>query len=418
MGKEKKNSNTEASEHRPLPIVSLKNPDAFGPPPKRVNSTAIPNYITPTPAEGGEGLNIDTVGETYDDSQGFGSLKEPKEPKETSVGRKIPPPVPYRAKSAGNLTINAPKRSLPEDQVVEDFKPKPKPSLPPRLPPRQISVSPQSPSSPPPAYSATVPPDAAVSKSYLNQGALRRLGSAGITVPELGIEAGSHASNLRQADGGNPKTRSSLGAAKGSDKSNSQLAKYSDFSPIQKAPGPGSPSQGTTLAQKKAALKTAAAFRKDPSSVSLADAKATASTMNNFRERHGEQVASGMKSANALNQKYDVSSKLAGEDPSRHKTGGTSSTAGTGSVAATPSSMRSGWTSEQYVPSYKFGGDASSPTSIKDNAQLASAAFNTASDLEIRVKRPPPPPPPKKNFVSSATSTPPPIPVKSKPKAY
>lgn len=416
MGKGKKDSTTEAPDHRPLPIASLKNPDAFGPPPKRVNSAAIPNHTTATPVEGGEGLDIDAVGETYDDSQGYGSAKE------TSVGRKVPPPVPYKAKSTGNLPINAPKRSLPGDQVVEDFKPKPKPSLPPRLPPRQISVSPQTPSSPPPAYSATASPNAAVSKSYLNQGALRRLGSAGITVPELGIEAGSRASNLRQADDGNPKTRPSLGAAKGSNKSNSQLPKYADFSPIQKAPGSGSPSQGTTLAQKKAALKTAAAFRKDPSSVSLADAKATASTMNNFRERHGEQVASGMKSANALNQKYDISSKLAEQDPTRHNSGGANSTAGTGSVAANSSSMRSGWTSgneldQQYVPSYKFDGGASSPTPIKDNAQLASAASKTESDLEIRVKRPPPPPP-KKNFSSSATSTPPPIPVKSKPKAY
>lgn len=361
-------------------------------------------------------MDINAVGETYDDSQGYAS------PKDTSVGRKAPPPVPYRAKSASNLTINAPKRSLPGDQVLEDFKPKPKPSLPPRLPPRQISVSPQSPSPPPTTYSATAPRNAAVSKSYLNQGALKRLGSAGVTVPELGIEAGSRASNLRQANDGNPKTRSSLGAAKGADKSNSQLPKYSDFSPIQKAPSPGSPSQGTTLAQKKAALKTAAAFRKDPSSVSLADAKATASTMNNFHERHGEQVASGMKSANALNQKYEISSKLAGQDPTRHNSGGTNSTAGTGSVTATPSSMPSGLTSgnmldQQYVPSYKFDGGASSPTPAKNNAQLASTEFTNTSDLEIRVKRPPPPPP-KKNISSSTTSNPPPIPVNSKPKAY
>lgn len=415
MGKGKKDSSTEAHEHRPLPIASLKNPDAFGPPPKRVNSAAIPNHATPTPVEGGEGLDIDTVRETYDDSQGFGSAKE------TRVGRKFPPPIPYRAKSAGNLTTDAPKRSLPGDQVVDDFKPKPKPLLPPRLPLRQISVSPQTPSSPPQAYSATVPPKAAESKSYLDQGALRRLGSAGITVPELGIEAGSRASNLRQVDDGNLKTRPSPGAAKGSDKSNSQLPKYSDFSPIQKAPGPGSPSQGTTLAQKKAALKTVAAFRKDPLSVSLADAKATASTMNNFRERHDEQIVSGMKSANAVNQKYDISSKLAGQDPSLHNSGGTTSITGAGSVAATSSFMRSGWRSgnmldQKYVPSYKFDGGASSATPTKDNVQLASAASQTASDLEIRVKRPPPPPP-KKKF-SSATSTPPPIPVKSKPKAY
>ena len=360
-------------------------------------------------------MDIDAVRETYDDSQGFGSAKE------TSIGRKFPPPIPYRAKSVGSLTINAPKRSLPGDQGVEDSKPKPKPSLPPRLPPRQIPVSPQTPSSPPPADSTTVPPKAAVSNSYLNQGALSRLGLAGITVPELGIEAGSRTSSLRQADHGSPKTGPSPGAAKGSDKQNSQLPKYSDLSPNQKAPGPSSPSQGTTLAQKKAAFKTAAAFRKDPSSVSLADAKTTASTLNNFRERHGEQVASGMKSANSLNQKYDISSKLAGQDPSKHNSTHSTSIAETDSIAANYSSMRSGWTSaneldRKDVPSYKFDDGASSTTPIKNNAQLASAASKIASDLEISVKRPPPPPP-KKNFSSTAISTPPPIPVKSKPKA-
>lgn len=414
MGKGKKDSTTEAYEHRPLPIASLKNPEAFGPPPKRVDGAAIPNHLTPTRVEGGEGLDINAVRETDDDSsQGAGSTKE------TSVGRKVPPPIPYRAKSASNLTINAPKPSL----GVEGFKHKPKPSLPPRLPPRQNSVSPQTPSSPPPAYSATLPSKAAVSNSYLNQGALKRLGSAGITVPELGIEARSRGSDLRQADDGNSKTRPSPGAAKGSDESNSQLPKFSDFSSIQKAAGPGSPSQGTTLAQKKAAFKTATAFRKDPSSVSLADAKATASTMNNFRERHGEQVASGMKSANALNQKYDISSKLAGHDPSTNNSGGTNSIAETDSIVATPSPIRSGWTSanrlnQKYTLSNKSGGGPSSPpTPIKDTPQLASPASNTASDLENGGKRPPPPPPKKKDL-STATSTPPPIPLNSKPKAY
>lgn len=417
MGKGKKDSTTEAYEHRPVPIASLKNPEAFGPPPKRVDSAAIPKHVTPTRVEGGEGLDIDAVRETDDESsQGFGYAKE------TSVGRKVPPPIPYRAKSTSDLTTTAPKASLPGDQGVEGFKPKPKPSLPPRLPPRQISASPQTPSSPPPAYSTTLPPKSAVSNSHLNQGSVRRLGLAGITVPELGIEAGSRASSLRQAGDGNSKTRPSPGEAKGLDKPNSQLPKFSDISSIQKAAGPGSPSQGTTLAQKKAALKTAAAFRKDPSSISLADAKATASTMNNFRERHGDQVASGMKSANALNQKYDISSKVAGQDPSMHRSGDITSIAETDSIAATPSSIRSGWTSanrlsQKHIQSHKSGGGASSPTSIKEQAQLASPASNTGSDLEIRVKKPPPPPP-KKNISSTATLNPPPIPLNSKPKAY
>lgn len=360
-------------------------------------------------------MDIDAVRERDDDSsQEFGSAKE------TSLGRKVPPPTPCRAKSVGNLTINNPKPSLPRDQGVESFKPKPKPSLPPRLPPRQVSVAPQTPSSPP-AYSATVPQKSAVSNSYLNQGALRRLGSAGITIPELGTEAESRTSNLRQADDGYSNTRPSAGVAKGLEKPNSQLSKISNFSSNQKAAGPGSPSQGTTLVQKQAALKTAIAFRKDPSSVSLADAKATASTMNNFRERHGEQVASGMKSANTLNQKYDISSKLVGHDPTMHKSVGTNSIAETDSTVATPSSMRSGSTSanklnKKYDLSYKFGGGAYSPTPIKDTPRLASPASNTTSDLEIRMKRPPPPPP-KKIFSSTATSNPPPIPLNSKPKS-
>lgn len=412
MGKGKKDSTTEAHEHRPVPVASLKNLEAFGPPPKRVDSAAIPKQVTPTRVEGGEGLDIDAVRETEDESsQEFGYAKE------TSVGRKVPPTIPSRAKCSSDLTSSAPKRSLLGDQGVEGFKTKPKPSLPPRLPPRQISVPRQTLSSPPPAYSSTLAPKAAVSSSHLNQGSVRRLGLAGITVPELGIEAGSGGSSLRQADEGNSKTRPSPAEAKELDKPNSQSPKFSDFSSTQKSAGPGSPSQGTTLAQKKAALKTAAAFRKDPSSVSLADAKATASTMNNFRERHGDQVATGMKSANALNQKYDISSKLAGQDATMHRSGDTTSTAAS-------SFIRSGWTSanrlsQKHIMSHNSGGGggASGPSQVEESAQVASPASNTAPDLEIRLKRPPPPPPPKKNVSSTATSIPPPIPLNSKPKA-
>jgi hypothetical protein len=69
------------------------------------------------------------------------------------------------------------------------------------------------------------------------------------------------------------------------------------------------PSQGTSWADKQAAFKTASAFHKDPSSVSLADARSAASTANNFRQRHGEQVAAGVQAANNVNQKYGVLDK-------------------------------------------------------------------------------------------------------------
>lgn len=86
------------------------------------------------------------------------------------------------------------------------------------------------------------------------------------------------------------------------------------------------PEQGTTWAQKRAALDTASKFKKDPSSVSLSDAKAAASTANNFRQRHGEQVAAGAQKASAINQKYGVADKLGGfaantqgQEPAAHQ---------------------------------------------------------------------------------------------------
>lgn len=140
------------------------------------------------------------------------------------------------------------------------------------------------------------------------------------------------------------------------------------------SPQPGSPSQGTTLAQKQAALKTTSSFRKDPSSVSLADARATASTANNFRERHGDQVASGLKSANALDKKYDISNRF----------GVNVSNSGS--------------------PGY---GKVTPPSVVTETPDSAVSA----------VKKKPPPPVPKKIFSGLlAASSPPPVPLSSKPK--
>ncbi|KAI8232281.1 hypothetical protein K4K57_006063 [Colletotrichum sp. SAR 10_99] len=94
------------------------------------------------------------------------------------------------------------------------------------------------------------------------------------------------------------------------------------------------PTEGTTMEQKQAALRTASNFHKDPKSVSMADARSAASTFNNFRQRHGEQVAAGVKSANNLNQKYGIADKVgkyAGQasGQQQQQQGGTSSTAST-----------------------------------------------------------------------------------------
>ncbi|CCX09229.1 Similar to hypothetical protein AOL_s00097g618 [Arthrobotrys oligospora ATCC 24927]; acc. no. EGX46602 [Pyronema omphalodes CBS 100304] len=55
---------------------------------------------------------------------------------------------------------------------------------------------------------------------------------------------------------------------------------------------------GTTLEEKKAAVKTIDQLYKDPTKVSFKDAKAAAGTARNFQQRHGGQVAEGARLAN------------------------------------------------------------------------------------------------------------------------
>lgn len=143
------------------------------------------------------------------------------------------------------------------------------PTSPPNLPPRRASVP------------AGEKKDAGQGggggylDGCLNPGASSRLGAAGVSVPGLGIGSGSGSGSRLHT---------------------------TTTTPAQ--------TEGTTWAQKQSALKTAASFHKDPSSVSMTDARSAASTANNFRQRHGEQVKSGWERVNGLNQKYGVSDKV------------------------------------------------------------------------------------------------------------
>lgn len=148
------------------------------------------------------------------------------------------------------------------------------------------------------------------------------------------------------------------------------------------------PSQGTTFAEKQAALRTASAFRKDPTSVSLTDARDAASTANNFRERHGEQVASGWKSANALNQKYGLAEKAG-----------------------------------KYTSSGNRAGEVEVEGSADPRVDPRASPGIEMRDNTVALKKAPPPPPAKKNpelggaVGGAATGAgPPPIPLSSKPK--
>lgn len=372
MGKGKNpQAEDQDQEHRSRPLASLKDPDAFGPPPKNLNyhgGVAVPNTITPDRSGLSAPVSAAEIRAREEEEQReFDAAEE-------SAARKAGPPIPYRADTTGLSTRNLPKPPLRrnEHESPPVIGTKPKPALPPRLPPRQNSDSSQAPFSPPPPYSSTTTPmPNAARNDGTTQGALRRLGSAGIKVPGLSIGGGTHA-NKRQDLGpadGDPTSSPSRGQGSQLNELQSRFSKMST-----KPPSPGSPSQGTSFADKQAAFKTATAFRNNPSSVSLADARATASTANNFRERHGEQVASGWKSANALNQKYDLSSKI----------GGYASNSGA---------------SNQHEPS------------------PPAATPDTPDPVVHSIKKKAPPPPPKKGFTGGdSAGSPPPIPLSSKPK--
>lgn len=187
-------------------------------------------------------------------------------------------PAPPVRRSDMTSTVRAP----PSASAVSAA-PRAPPKLPPRLPPRQAI-----PTDAPPSYSAATEQEdspAARTAGLLNGAAIGRLGKAGVSVPGFGI---------------------------GQDRASPAIPARTGTSSLGQTTGPGAPEQpaqaspggGTTWAQKRAALETAQKMREDPSKVSFSELKSSATTANNFRERHGEQVASGLKYANKLNSQY------------------------------------------------------------------------------------------------------------------
>ncbi|KAI4117071.1 MAG: hypothetical protein LQ338_007616 [Usnochroma carphineum] len=360
LGREK-NPQSQAQDHISRPLATLKDPDSFGPPPKNVNyhgGAAVPNAITPDPRGIGAPLSREEI-----------RAKEEAERREDEAARKpAPPPVPFRVDTSGLKTNNLPKppvrRLGEEDQPpLSPARPatKPKPSLPPRLPPRQGSTPVANSPSPPPPYSALS--DAACAQDgHLNQGAAGRLGAAGISVPGFGIGNSTHTTQENGAATTSPTSNQNSGTT--SAQLSELQSRFSKFSTKGQDAGP--PTQGTSLAEKQAAMKTAQSFRNDPSSVSLSDARNTAATANNFRERHGDQVSAGLKSANALNKKYDIGNRL---------------------------------------NSYASQDDTSSPAGAQQNPP--SPATSSATPLPLH-KRAPPPPPQKPSFSGRSTTSPPP----------
>lgn len=320
VGRGDKSSAQLTSTRSAAPISSLRDPSSFGPPPKHVAIGGGGSVAAPSPGV----RNYEPATQQYQPQAGqaYGSHQQvqqqtgeiPAEPVE---------PRPYRVNTTGLSTSHLPppppRRDSP-DKAGQSPAPPPyspvrsggPPSLPPRLPPRSGQASPAQAQSPVSPGSGSQPP------GYFNQGAIDRLGAAGVSVPGLGI--------------GGP-------------------------------PAAPPPAQGTTWAQKQAALNTAASFRKDPSSVSAADAKAAAGTAYGFQQTHGDQVASGLRTANGLSQ--------------------------------------------------RFGG-------TEDNGRSTAAASSPMGQIAAVIgKKKPPPPPAKKPQLSGAVTeggAPPPVPTTTRPK--
>ncbi|KAI1457240.1 hypothetical protein F4805DRAFT_429398 [Annulohypoxylon moriforme] len=287
------NSSSHASNsHSATPITSLRDPSSFGPPPKHVGSGAhSPASATPQ--------HQPHTDQTYGVQQTSESPVEAKAYRVDTTGLSTShlPPPPGRKDSplAAPPSLAKPKPSAP-------------PSLPPRLPPRSGNTSPvqtQSPAS-----------TGRQSPGYLNQGAINRLSAAGISVPGLGIGGKAapppppNRSSSNSPSAGSSPTKTSGGRFSGLQ---NRFSRFGGSSPkpepaaeTEAAPSPAVPTKGTTWAEKQAALKTAANFRNNPKSVSFSDAKAAASTAHNFQQRHGDQVASGMKTANGLGQRFGM----------------------------------------------------------------------------------------------------------------
>ncbi|KAI2630657.1 hypothetical protein GGR54DRAFT_635264 [Hypoxylon sp. NC1633] len=278
-----------ASSHSAAPLSTLRDPYSFGPPPKRTGSSGhVP------------GAGVQASGSAAHQSPAGRAYGAPQYQQQQIEE----PPVesrPYRVDTSGLSTSHLPpppaRRGSPDNPdhappPYSPVRPSGPPSLPPRLPPRGGNAS------APQAQSPTST-GGAQSGGYLNQGAIDRLGAAGISVPGLGI--GGKASSTPPPPG-----RSSSTASNGQiNELQSRFSHLNSTTPSQQG-STATATQGTTWAEKQAALRTASSFKKDPSSVSLADARAAAGTAHNFHQRHGDQVASGLNTANGLSQRFGV----------------------------------------------------------------------------------------------------------------
>lgn len=364
MGKGKDPNANDQSEHVARPLASLKDPSSFGPPPKR-NGTSV---VT---SPGGTTTPTSTIKPSL---RGLGAAVPVQQSSRQAEEEDKPaaPPLPYRANTTGLETNHLPPPPVRNDvsSIAQPVaSPSTRPSLPPRLPAR--APVPQSASPPPPPpYSET---DNAV---QMNQGAVSRLGQAGVSVPGLGIGAGSDQSataqtNLNKQVNELQSRFGSMSASSPGDSQNHVAGSPNGTSPYDQ---PNSYGRTNSYGQNQ---------------------EASAGSAANIRQRGGDQFEAGKKKLSAFNQKHKITDRV-------HSYFERPPAPGQESASAPP------------------------PPPPHPNHPNNLSRQNSNIDVEALNKRKPPPPPPpakkpglqSKPVVSSAATTPspPPLPLGTKPR--
>ncbi|KAK6353194.1 hypothetical protein TWF696_005179 [Orbilia brochopaga] len=369
------------------PLTSLKDPYSFGAPPKRDPKAPLPPPAQPS-VLASEDESVPEQAQPQDE--------EPAPPRSfqantTSLSTRGLPAPPKRI--LGTTSASTPSTS-PPPQASRPTPPLPSRGQPPPLPGRQVTRSispPETPSSFPLVKGPGTAPSTIAASA--------RLARAGVSVPGFDIgtantSAPSPPLPSRDRPIPSPRALSQKDATASPAPSYSvnqlsgRLASLKPSSSSSTEPAE-TPSTGTTWAQKQSAFKTVMQARKDPTSVSLSDAAAAAKTADNFRQRHGDQVAQGYQRAEAAG--LVGSSAASGSGPAKSPAGGWGDVASRASKTASLYSNRSN----------------PSDTSVAD-----SGGSSTLASIAAKKK---PPPPPKPRDLDPANA-PPPIPLSTKPK--
>ena len=255
VGGGKSQEDKDRANHVSAPLSSLKDPSSFAPPPRRTGTG-----LAPAPPPSNTARKVVAAPSTYHDPRSSAPLQPP--PKISSVSQleqeqQAPPPRsgPYTADTTGLATAGLPAPPKRRDSPASPASPappsyesatgaaRPVPSLPPRLPARTNTGG--------STASPVAVPAPSKGGGMLNQGAVNRLGAAGVSVPAFGINK-APAANTTASPSPPPPPRPSAGAAQVNSLQNrfAKLGTSTTGNSASPATAAASPAEGTTWQQK------------------------------------------------------------------------------------------------------------------------------------------------------------------------